>query len=86
MIDRVLKRARILPAQCGNSSAGRAIPCQGIGREFEPRFPLHITLKKGSVSLPFFNVISVEIGALAKWLCRGLQSLRRRFDSGTRLQ
>ena len=27
---------------CGNSSVGRAIPCQGIGREFEPLFPLHM--------------------------------------------
>ena len=26
--------------QCGNSSVGRARPCQGRGREFEPRFPL----------------------------------------------
>ena len=26
---------------CGNSSVGRARPCQGRGREFEPRFPLH---------------------------------------------
>ena len=26
---------------CGNSSVGRAIPCQGIGRRFEPGFPLH---------------------------------------------
>ena len=26
--------------QCGNSSVGRAQPCQGWGREFEPRFPL----------------------------------------------
>ena len=25
---------------CGNSSAGRAQPCQGWGREFESRFPL----------------------------------------------
>ena len=24
----------------GNSSAGRAQPCQGWGREFESRFPL----------------------------------------------
>ena len=36
------KKAKILPSLCGNSSAGRAIPCQGIGREFEPRFPLQI--------------------------------------------
>ena len=26
--------------QCGNSSVGRAQPCQGWGREFESRFPL----------------------------------------------
>ncbi len=26
---------------CGNSSVGRASPCQGEGREFESRFPLH---------------------------------------------
>ena len=29
-----------LAKQCGNSSVGRAQPCQGWGREFEPRFPL----------------------------------------------
>ena len=28
------------PAKCGNSSVGRAQPCQGWGREFESRFPL----------------------------------------------
>ena len=76
----MLKIAKILPSVCGNSSAGRAIPCQGIGREFEPRFPLQILLKRELI--PFFCLVS---GALAKWLCRGLQSLRRRFDSGTRL-
>ena len=27
-------------SRCGNSSVGRARPCQGRGREFEPRFPL----------------------------------------------
>ncbi len=42
IIDSMLKIAKILPSACGNSSAGRAIPCQGIGREFEPRFPLQI--------------------------------------------
>lgn len=36
----------MLASQRGNSSAGRAIPCQGIGREFEPRFPLQY-LKTG---------------------------------------
>ena len=29
---------------CGNSSVGRASPCQGGGREFESRFPLHIMI------------------------------------------
>ena len=30
-----------LPTQrCGNSSVGRARPCQGRGREFESRLPL----------------------------------------------
>jgi hypothetical protein len=28
---------------CGISSVGRAIPCQGIGREFESLIPLHMT-------------------------------------------
>ena len=27
---------------CGNSSVGRARPCQGRGREFESRFPLQL--------------------------------------------
>ena len=27
---------------CGNSSVGRARPCQGRGRGFEPRLPLNI--------------------------------------------
>ena len=29
------------PQRRGNSSVGRARPCQGRGREFESRFPLH---------------------------------------------
>ena len=31
-----------LKTKCGNSSVGRAQPCQGWGREFEPRFPLSV--------------------------------------------
>ena len=27
---------------CGNSSVGRAQPCQGWGREFESRLPLYV--------------------------------------------
>ncbi len=32
--------AYILKNCCGNSSVGRARPCQGRGREFESRLPL----------------------------------------------
>ena len=31
---------KIWNEKCGNSSVGRAQPCQGWGREFESRFPL----------------------------------------------
>ena len=31
-----------MPTYCGNSSVGRAQPCQGWGREFESRFPLFV--------------------------------------------
>ena len=31
---------KMVAPQCGNSSVGRAQPCQGWGREFESRFPL----------------------------------------------
>ena len=34
-------KSEILFGYCGNSSVGRAQPCQGWGREFESRFPLH---------------------------------------------
>jgi phosphatidylglycerophosphate synthase len=33
--------------RCGNSSVGRARPCQGRGREFESRFPLQIFPTEG---------------------------------------
>ena len=43
---------KILRCQCcGNSSVGRAQPCQGWGREFESRFPLKI--KSNSFGLLF---------------------------------
>jgi hypothetical protein len=71
---------------CGNSSAGRAQPCQGWGREFESRFPLQI--KKPWIN-PRFFVKELERylvkGAIAKRLCTGLQIHVGRFDSGSRL-
>ena len=45
--------------QGGNSSVGRARPCQGRGREFESRFPLQIC--------------TACDGAMAEWSCSGLQ-------------
>ena len=45
---RFLKTTQVVT--CGNSSVGRAIPCQGIGREFEPLFPLQICLDAKSPS------------------------------------
>lgn len=40
-------------AQCGNSSVGRARPCQGRGREFESRFPLQVLDSIVQVEAPF---------------------------------
>ena len=40
---------------CGNSSVGRARPCQGRGRGFESRFPLihsEYNIKKNVSSMP----------------------------------
>ena len=34
----------------GNSSVGRARPCQGRGREFESRFPLHVWFTASNVA------------------------------------
>lgn len=68
---------------CGNSSVGRARPCQGRGREFESRFSLQfksIGVKRMLAEKP------KKFGALTKRLCSGLQIRLVRFDSGTRLQ
>ena len=42
----------------GNSSVGRAQPCQGWGREFEPRFPLQ--KKKSAEMLTYFLKQSLQ--------------------------
>ena len=41
------EKCKIL-SDCGNSSVGRAQPCQGWGREFESRFPLTSPAYSGS--------------------------------------
>src|SRR5574343_1216362 len=40
--------------KCGISSVGRAIPCQGIGREFEPLIPLQFP-KEAQRCASFFH-------------------------------
>ena len=42
---------------CGNSSVGRAQPCQGWGREFESRFPLQNQENPGE---PGFSLLCNE--------------------------
>ena len=63
--------------------SGRAQPCQGWGREFESRFPLQYLIKKPLHSRLFYFTL---YGCVAKWLCSGLQSHLRRFDSARSLQ
>ncbi len=46
--------------QRGNSSVGRAQPCQGWGREFEPRFPLQYLVGVASSSLVSRSNISTN--------------------------
>ena len=43
--DFCLTLQRKRDVKCGNSSVGRARPCQGRGREFESRLPLFDILK-----------------------------------------
>ena len=52
--------AFFLESKCGSSSVDRAMPCQGIGRGFEPRLPLQRLLKslKNSTILIDFAYIS----------------------------
>ncbi len=73
-VDIFIQYVTIPSTQSGNSSVGRAQPCQGWGREFESRFPLQL------FGACFFK------GWVAEWSCCGLQSRLRRFDSGPSLQ
>ena len=46
-----MPRYRVL---CGNSSVGRARPCQGRGREFESRLPLFVLNKAKKKPVGFY--------------------------------
>ena len=92
---------RIIAGSRGNSSVGRARPCQGRGREFESRFPLQVfetPAMPGSVvsgprkavpvgTSPRTRGRAVPVtGQVAEWSCSGLQIRVRRFDSDPGLQ
>ena len=58
---------------CGNSSVDRALPCQGRGRGFEPRFPLQFcsTITKNvynTVIVYKLGTYNLIYGDIAKWL------------------
>ena len=48
---------RLLSQCCGHGSVGRAQPCQGWGRGFEPRCPLHAN-KGAGLTGPFVTATS----------------------------
>ena len=60
-------------ARCGNSSDGRARPCQGRCRGFEPRFPLkNYVIAKHAVSLfSKRNVFFAQVAELVDALVSG---------------
>ena len=59
--------------KCGNSSVGRAQPCQGWGREFESRFPLKMRKTASGCLFSFCtraNYGSPEATPLRGWGCK----------------
>ena len=57
----------------GNSSVGRARPCQGRGREFESRFPLQILESSNRKIWAFLLLQIKDLGAIIS--CRLVQGL-----------
>ena len=55
------------PLKRGNSSVGRAQPCQGWGREFEPRFPLYAKIAARMVE----SVDTRDLKSLGYCSCAG---------------
>ncbi len=69
---------------CGNSSVGRAQPCQGWGREFESRFPLQIKVYSGRhVGL---NTSRTRCGNSSVGRAQPCQGWGREFESRFPLQ
>ena len=76
---------------CGNSSVGRAQPCQGWGREFESRFPLK-TMKTafsclfsfctyGELCSPEATPLAPSRGRGCKYGSREIAHAQREFES-----
>ncbi len=71
-------------AQGGNSSVGRARPCQGRGREFESRFPLQDSNVAFSGSMK--NRSTMRRGNSSVGRARPCQGRGREFESRFPLQ
>ena len=62
--------------KCGNSSVGRAQPCQGWGREFESRFPLQERKSQSFLRL-FCCLFRVQLQrAKTVWIASGEKKFR----------
>ena len=69
---------------CGNSSVGRAQPCQGWGREFESRFPLKEGDTFNDASPLFFCTTSPDSNSLlCQSDCRRLRAVKSPQDCFT---
>ena len=76
---RVSSSSQINVFLCGNSSVGRARPCQGRGREFESRLPLFFWIK------PIWNFPKCPgggIGRRARFRCVCRKACRFESCSG----
>ena len=58
----------LISDKCGNSSVGRARPCQGRGREFEPRFPLQFARVVESVDTRDLKSLAFRGVPVQVWL------------------
>ena len=67
---------------CGNSSVGRARPCQGRGREFEPRFPLQFARVVESVDTRDLKSLAFRGVPVQVWLRAPFQN----YTSGSLAQ
>ena len=65
-------------SKCGNSSVGRARPCQGRGREFESRLPLTFWIKP---KIKGMNIPIAQVAELVDAHVSGACAARRAGSS-----